>query len=216
MRWLPFCLFLLAFSGSARADDIVDVLRQSQDRRLEALGPAQDPARARSVAASFEALRAAARPSTAFDFHVVSGKTTAETLHGHIIVANESLADRPEGERLFILARELGHVTCRHWLQMALNFKQWLPGEVSTMRPVSPAIEREAADLAHRQQVEADAYALRVLAAMGYSDRDTGIAPDMLGSVHTALLETAGPQRVSARQGALAAGACTADPGPGR
>jgi hypothetical protein len=216
MRWLPFCLFLLAFAGPARADDIIDVLRRSQDQRLETLGPARDPARARSVAASFDALRAAVRPSTAFDFHVVSGNVTAETLHGHIIVANESLADRPEGERLFILARELGHVACRHWLQMALNFKRWVPGEVSALRPVSTAVERDAADLAHRQQVEADAYALRVLAAMGYTDRDTGIAPDMLGSVHTALLEPAGPQRVSARQGAVAAGECTADPGPGR
>ena len=52
------------------------------------------------------------------DLVVVGRATTAETLHGHIIVANESLADLPEGERIFILAHEIGHVVSDHWHQM--------------------------------------------------------------------------------------------------
>jgi Zn-dependent peptidase ImmA (M78 family) len=55
--------------------------------------------------------------------------TTAETLHGHII-ANESLADLPEGERIFILAHEIGHVVSDHrhrWGGTALDSSEVTP-----------------------------------------------------------------------------------------
>ena len=123
----------------------------------------------RSCAASFEKLCQALKPETEIDLVVISGATTAETLHGHIIVANESLADLPEGERIFILAHEMGHVVSDHWHQMGGLYRRWIPGEVTPSQtdPVAGSLGRDASGLAHRQEFEADAFALQALRRFG-------------------------------------------------
>jgi predicted Zn-dependent protease len=93
----------------------------------------------------------------------------AETLHGHIIVANESLADLPEGERLFLLAHEIGHVAGQHWLQLGMVYKRWVPGDVTpeATDPVAAQLGREASGLSHRHELEADLFALHTLERLG-------------------------------------------------
>jgi len=169
MRWLAVTILGLTLAAGARGDDIVDVLRRSQQLRLDAMPPADDRQRAQVVEHSFEVLREALAPLPPIDFHVTTGGTIAETLHGHIIVANQSLADLPEGERLFVLAHEVGHVQRHHWLQMGLVYKRWVPGEVTPDQtdPVAAQLSREASGLAHRQEFEADAYALQALHVLG-------------------------------------------------
>jgi len=169
MRWLVVTVLGLTLAAGACADDIVDVLRRSQQQRLDAMSPADDRQRAEVVLHSFEVLRQALAPLPPIDFHVIRGQTIAETLHGHIIVANQSLADLPEGERLFVLAHELGHVQQHHWLQMGLVYKRWVPGEVTPEQtdPVAAQLGREASGLAHRQEFEADAYAMQALRRLG-------------------------------------------------
>jgi Zn-dependent protease with chaperone function len=137
MRWFQLTLLGLALAGPARGEDIVDVLRRSQQTRLDAT-------------------------------------PLAETLHGRIVVANESLADLPEGARLFVLAHELGHVASDHWQQMGAVYRHWVPGEVTpqTTDPVANALGREASMTSHRQEFEADAYALRVLRRLGRPPQD--------------------------------------------
>jgi Zn-dependent protease with chaperone function len=105
---------------------------------------------------------------------VISGPVTAESLHGHIVIANESLADVAEGERVFILAHELGHVVSGHWLQMGLLYQRWIPGEVipENTNPIAGSLGREASALAHRQEFEADAFALQALKALGRTPED--------------------------------------------
>lgn len=169
--WMRVTFLVLALAGSARAEDIVDVLRRSQQQRLETL-PAADPAspRAETVRRSFAALVAAQPALPPVDLRVITGAVIAETVHGHIVLANESLADLPEGERLFVLAHELGHVAQRHWLQMALVYQKWVPGEVTQEHTdtVAGRLGRDASGLAHRQEFEADAFALRLLRRAGH------------------------------------------------
>lgn len=174
MRWFQLTLLGLALAGPARGEDIVDVLRRSQQQRLDAMTPAPDGPRADVVRASFEQLRRALPSELPVDLHVIRGDTLAETLHGHIVVANESLADLPEGARLFVLAHELGHVASRHWLQMGLVYRRWVPGEVTpqTTDPVAGMLGREASGLSHRQEFEADAYAQQVLRTLGRPAQD--------------------------------------------
>jgi Zn-dependent protease with chaperone function len=107
----------------------------------------------------------------AVDLHVITGATIAETLHGHIVVANEKLADLTEGERLFVLAHELGHVVNGHWLQMGLVYRRWVPGDVTPDKtePVAGQLGREASQLAHQQEFEADTFALGMLRRFGRS-----------------------------------------------
>lgn len=171
MRWIQLTFLVLAMVGPARAEDIVDVLRRSQQLRLEAQ-PAADPAspRAERVRRSFAALIAARPGLPPVDLHVISGPVIAETVHGHIVLANESLGDLPEGERLFVLAHELGHVAQGHWLQMALVYQKWVPGEVTPEHTdaVAGRLGRDASLLAHRQEFEADAYALQLLRRAGH------------------------------------------------
>ena len=122
MRSLFLTLGLLSASP-AWCEDIVDVLRRSQDLRLASLQEAApDSPQAQVVRASFEAVMRALPPGTPAALRVVRGPVRAETLHGHIVAANEDLAGLPEGARLFILAHELGHVAQHHWLQMAMLY----------------------------------------------------------------------------------------------
>jgi predicted Zn-dependent protease len=183
MRWLAVTILGLTLATGVRADDIVDVLRRSQQLRLEAMAPADDSRRAQVVQQSFEVLRAALGPLPPIDFHVIRGQTIAETLHGHIVVANQSLADLPEGERLFVLAHEIGHVQQHHWLQMGLVYKRWVPGEVTPENtdPIAGMLGREASGLAHRQEFEADAFALQTLRRLGLSSDVAFSSLRMLG-----------------------------------
>ena len=165
MRWLQLAILGAALAGQARGEDIVDVLRRSQQQRLDAMPRAPANDRAKVVRSSFEKLCQALKPEMEIDLVVIAGATTAETLHGHIIVANESLADLPEGERIFILAHEIGHVVSDHWHQMGGLYRRWIPGEVTPSQtdPVAGSLGRDASGLAHRQEFEADAFALQAL-----------------------------------------------------
>ncbi len=158
------------FCPSACGEDIIDVIRRSQQQRLDALKPAQDAERTQIVRMTFEKLAQAVQSDVAIEFRVISGSPLAETLHGNIIIANESLADLPEGERIFIIAHEIGHVIQRHWAQMGRVYQRWIPGEVTQDKtdPVAGLLGRDASALAHRQEYTADAFALRVLTKLGW------------------------------------------------
>lgn len=178
MKWLQLAILGVALAGQARGEDIVDVLRRSQQQRLDAMPRAPTNDRARIVRSSFDKLCQALKPETEVDLVVITGATMAETLHGHIIVANESLADLPEGERIYILAHEMGHVIGDHWRQMGGLYRRWIPGEVTPSQtdPVAGSLGRDASGLAHRQEFEADAFALHTL-------RKLGIPPEVAVSV---------------------------------
>lgn len=207
MRWLVMTLLALAGAGPAQALDIVDVLRASQQERLESLPPAPDGPRADAVRRSFDVLRAGLPHGTAVDLRVIAGPVVAETLHGHIVVANVSLADLDEGERLFVLAHELGHVLAAHWLQMGLVYTRWVPGEVTPERtdPVAAALAREAGALAHRQEFEADAFALAALRALGRPAHHAWSAFRRLGAMPDSPSHPATRRRVAALRAAAEA-----------
>lgn len=169
MRWLAVTVLGLTLTMTARGEDIVDVLQRSQQLRLDSFAPAAEGPRAERVRQTFERLRTHLAPLPPMDFLVIRGPVIAETLHGHVIVANEALADLPEAERSFLIAHEIGHVVNGHWLQMGLVYKHWIPGEVrpETTDPVAGALGREAAGTAHRQELEADLFALHALEQLG-------------------------------------------------
>jgi hypothetical protein len=166
---------LLGTVAAQGAEDIVDVLRRSQDMRLASLAPAAaDSARARVVQASFDDLVRVLKPPVAVELRVITGPVVAETLHGHVVVANESLADWPEPLRLFVLAHELGHTQLDHWRRMTQVYQKWIPGAVvpALTDPVAVPLGREASGLAHDQEFAADAFAARALRQMGRGEDD--------------------------------------------
>ena len=169
-------------------EDIVDVLRRSQDQRLQAqLEADADSAAAATLRRSFDSLLQTMSPAPVVELRVTRGPLLAETLHGHIIVANESLAALPEAARLFILAHELGHVVQQHWLRTALLYQKWVPGAVTPERTdaVADALTREVSALAHEHEFAADAFAAQRLQALGMGQQDLlafffqlGVVPD--------------------------------------
>ena len=206
MRWFPLTVLGLALAGSARGEDIVDVLRRSQQQRLETYSAAPDGPRAQTVRRSFELLRRALAPEIAVDLIVISGGTLAETLHGRIIVAGEALADAPEGERLFILAHELGHVSGQHWQQMGQLYKRWVPGAVTPENtdPVAGAMGREASGLSHQHEFSADAFALQALRDLGLPAQPAFSAFLRQGMQHDTATHPATRKRVAALRAAQA------------
>ena len=176
MRWVIVTLVLLLAGPVARGDEnILGVLARSQLARLDRM-QAVDPAspRAQTVRSSFETLTRVLGLRYPVELRVIEGEVVAETLQGRIVLANESLADLSEAERLFILAHELGHIELRHWEQTQRLYQKWVPGVVTPDRtePVAALLGRDASGLAYGQEFEADAFALRTLRALGGSSQD--------------------------------------------
>ncbi|HWH83488.1 MAG TPA: M48 family metalloprotease [Burkholderiaceae bacterium] len=171
MRWSILSLILALAGPAARADDgILGVLARSQQLRLEQIAPADaTSARAGVVRASFDALVQALHPVHPVELRVIRGEIVAETMQGRVVLANEKLADLGEGERLFILAHELGHVELQHWGETELLYLKWVPGAVTPEQtdPIAGPLGHDASGLAHRQELEADAFALNTLHALG-------------------------------------------------
>lgn len=167
--WILGTVVAGAVQAQVHAQGIVDVLERSQAQRLAGFAAVDGP-RADTVRGSFERLRAALPGGPAVELRVIGGPVIAETLQGRVIVANASLADLPEPERLFVLAHELGHAQLGHWAAMGRLYLRWVPGAVTPARtdPVAEAMARDASRLAYRQEYEADAFALRYLQSAGW------------------------------------------------
>ena len=191
MRWSIITLVLLLVGSLAYGDEndenILGVLARSQLARLDR-AQAVDPTgpRARTVRSSFETLTRVLGLRYPVELRVIGGDIVAETLQGRIVVANESLADLNESERLFVLAHELGHIELRHWEQTQRLYQKWVPGVVSPdqTEPVAALLGREASGLAYRQEFEADAFALHTLRALGGSSQDVVGAFMRMGANH--------------------------------
>jgi len=204
MRWLPVTFLVLASAGPVHGQDIVDVLRQSQQVRLNAMPLAPEGERADLVRASFDTLRRMLPPNVDVELRVIRGSTVAETLHGRIVVANEALSELSEGERLFVLGHELGHVMAGHWAQMGGVYKRWVPGAVTPERtdPVAGALGREASALSHRQEYEADEYGVRLLRLMGRPSSDAYSAFMHLGMTQDSATHPSSRKRVASLRAA--------------
>lgn len=184
MRWRVWALACgLLASAPVAAGDIAEVLAQSQARRLAAFEAAPAGPLADAVRRSYDRLRAALPPALAVELRVVRGPVLAETLHGRVVVVHEQLGAMPEPTRRFVIAHELGHVMAGHWQQMGLVYRRWVPGDVTPERtdPVAGALGREASELSHRHEHDADAFALRLLTRLGHPPHDAWAAFMQLG-----------------------------------
>lgn len=211
MRWLlPMMLALttsLALGDEPPTIRIGEVLARSQQWQLDALTPAdRESPKARRVMATFTVLVHELQPPQV-ELRVVRGALVAETLHGHVVVANEALADLTEGQRRFILAHELGHVMLGHWAQMVDLYERWIPGEVtkSETDAVAGRLGREASALAHRQEYEADAFGVKMLRELGHAEDDAVTAFMSLGVYKETATHPATMRRVAALRAAAAA-----------
>jgi Zn-dependent protease with chaperone function len=168
---LAFLSALSMVAVPAAAESIGEVLHRSHQMRIQALVDVDRDSRAAVLLhESFDKLLKLRKIDMPVELRVVSGGTVAETLQGYVIVVNESLADRPEGERLFVLAHELGHVVQYHWLRMGRLYEKWVPGVVAQAHTdaVAGRLGREAVVVAHQNEFQADAYAFGVLRELGY------------------------------------------------
>lgn len=188
MRRLLLTLFVTMLALCARTAwgvGIGEVLDRSQQVQLEGFTEA-DPKSAASlrVQRSFDALMRVAAPDQGVELRIVTGPVLAQTLRGQVIVANESLGQLGEGERLFVLAHELGHVSLGHWGQMSNLYQSWLPGELLQSRSDSVAalLGHDASVLAYQQEFEADAFALRTIRRLGRSSDDAFAAFLQMGA----------------------------------
>lgn len=185
-------------------ETIVQVLHRSQQMRLDSLqAGGVDSRRAAVVRTSFERLVSLLEVQEPLELRVVRGEIVAETLQGRVLVANESLAALPEGQRLFVLAHEIGHVAHGHWAAMGQLYLKWIPGAVvpQTTDAVAGPLAREASALAHRQEYEADAFALRTLRLLGHSEDEAIAAFIALGARSETATHPATRKRVAAMRG---------------
>lgn len=200
-------IFVVLACGTAHGQDtsaspgIVAVLHNSQQLRLDAMAPAdRDGPRAQSLRESFDMLVRHLRTLPAVELRVVRGEVFAETLQGKIVVANEALAELPEGERVFALAHELGHVMLGHWALLGLVYQKWVPGAVRQEHTdaVAAQLGADGLALAYRHEFEADAFGLRMLRALGRSEQDAMAIFMRLGARHDTATHPSTRKRVAA------------------
>lgn len=180
---------------------ITQVLHRSQQARLDSLPPADRGTPATVVVQlSLQRLVRALSLRQPVELRVVSGATVAETVHGNFIVANEALAALPEGERMFILAHELGHVVLGHWSQMGDLYQRYIPGKVTQAQTdaVSDALGRAASGMARRHEFDADAFALRTLRELGHADEQALSALSRFGFHRDSATHPGTRQRIAA------------------
>ena len=169
MRALVFSI-CLAFGAPAWCTDIVDVLVDSNNIRMKAHTPAaDDSARGVTIRATWDRLIAIARPEEAPQLQIVTGTLYAEAVMGRTVVASEALADLTEGQRLMMLAHELGHIVLHHWDDQCRLYKRFIPGEVKpeTTDPVAGRLGAAAHTQSHRHEFEADAYGYALVRRQG-------------------------------------------------
>ena len=174
MRRLALCLWL-AWAAAAQAEGIVDVLLRSQAVRLARHRDANvESVAAERVRVSFWRLvgtLALTESPEPIKLMLVGGPLFAEAVFGgRAVVVSESVGDLPEGERLLMLAHELGHVTLGHWAGLSGLYLQHIPGEVrpETTDPVAGVLGPQAHALSHRQEFEADAFGFTLVRRLGY------------------------------------------------
>lgn len=174
MRWLSMVLILVGVSvQTAWAEGIEAVLERSQQMRIAKM-PALNPhgAAAQRVRASLQRLSSLPGAEAApLELKLVGGELFAEALlDGKGLAVGESVGDLPEGERLLLLAHELGHVRLAHAQVLKALYRKHIPGEVrpETTDPVAAALGAEAHVLSHRHELEADAYGYTLVRALGF------------------------------------------------
>jgi Zn-dependent protease with chaperone function len=166
-------LAALAAAVPVRSEDILSVLARSHEARLKSIAEhvALDR-RADVLQHDFERLLEGLpqRPRDV-SLLVVDGPLVAETLAGHVVVVHAGLADANEGERLFVMAHELGHVVMGHWAELGAVYHHHIPGEVNKddTDAVAASLGRDASRLVHGHEYAADAFAWRTIREMGYS-----------------------------------------------
>jgi Zn-dependent protease with chaperone function len=208
MHKLQLAILFWLLAGPAHAEDIVDVLRRSQQQRLDAVHRAAESSRSATIHRSFERVRQAYALDRSVELRVNSDGPLAETLHGHTIIANESLSDMPEGERLFILAHEFGHVAGHHWTELCEVYKRWVPGDVTpqTTDPVAGLLGRDASAMSHRHEHAADVAALDTLGRLGVDPQHALGALLRQGMQHDTATHPGTRKRVGALRAAMAEG----------
>lgn len=172
LRSAAVALVLCCSAAAWSAESILDVLERSQQKQLDALDeqavPA-DSAEAQVLQASFDRLLGIVTPGVPVRLVVVHGPLLAVCLMGKVVVANVSVAEMSESEREFVLAHELGHIAHGHWAQLGRLYQRYIPDEVVQEKTdaIAGELGRDASALAHDQEYEADAFALRLLRHMG-------------------------------------------------
>jgi hypothetical protein len=162
---------------SAVAEDIETVLERSQQTRLSRrpAANAHSPA-AERVRASWQRLLALpGADGTPVALRLVGGALHAEALlDGHGVAASEALGDLSEGERLLMLAHELGHLRLAHAQGLKAMYRRHIPAEVvrEATDPVATALGADGHVLSHRHELAADAFGYILVRSLGYGIDD--------------------------------------------
>lgn len=156
---------------AANAETIEAVLDRSQQTRLSQR-PAADTnsAAAQRVKAGLARLLAL-RDGGHVELVLLGGDLFAEALLDRPgLVVSQAVGDLPEGERLLLLAHELGHVRLGHPDALKALYRAHIPGEVrrEVTDRAAAALGPQAHALSHRHEFEADAYGYTLVRSLGF------------------------------------------------
>lgn len=168
----------LVLVSNVHAFDIVAALNLGQKVALDKCEEVADAADdAAVIQASFERVKAAAGIARPITVRIARCNAMVQVLQG-VVVAHPAIANWNEGERLFVLAHELGHVVNGDWHTFTSTFAGLVPAETTDAE--APMALRRAqphvSSLMHGFEYGADSFALSVLETMGRDGVTDGCA----------------------------------------
>jgi hypothetical protein len=174
MRWWAI-VWMAACMHAAAAESIEQVLDRSQQMRL-AQRPAADAhsAAMHRVRHSLQRLTAVASSAGVelplIELVLVGGDLFAEALLDRPgIAVSQAVGELPEGERLLLLAHEIGHVRLAHARALKALYRTHIPGETrpEATNGIGAALGPQAHALSHQHEFEADAYGYALVRSLG-------------------------------------------------
>jgi peptidase M48-like protein len=161
--------------AASAGQTIAEVLERSQRAQLAEL-QAADPSseRVKRIQAIFDRIVAAGGKPKPVELKVMRGGVQAQAMLGRLLVVGEAVGELPENELVMLLAHELGHVWLDHWQDVRALYGRHIPGAVErgTTDPVAGALGRDAHELAHKQELQADAFGFALAKRLGVTIDD--------------------------------------------
>jgi Peptidase family M48 len=164
-------LVMLLTVHTANAETIEAVLDRSQQTRLSQRPNADTSSAAAQRVKAGLARLLALRNAGNVELVLSGGDLFAEALLDRPgLAVSQAVGDLPEGERLLLLAHELGHLRLGHPGALKALYHAHIPGEV--LREVTDraaaALGPDAHALSHRHELEADAYGYTLVRSLGF------------------------------------------------
>ena len=181
IKTIASALALLIAGSTVHADPLVERIVEQLEASPSGCSPVprKDPQR-RLIESDIRTFRRDAPVPAGITFRVMDCGVDGFVYRGQTIVVSTRLSRLPPSQRFFILAHELGHLALQHHAAIS-SFVAEAVGSTPDEPSARALIASGLATVSHRAELEADAWAARLMRTTGRDPDDAAKLFDSLG-----------------------------------